>query len=214
MKKVFTSLFISLLVLAVSPLIKVDAKSTLDKQDAFNLLDSAFQLQVSLSEQPNSMENIRNILKKSFSEEYTEDFINMNVQKSMDGRGYQTYGTDIALYYIPFFTYSENTKLGYSPVNKQWYVYEWFPGTTDGPNSYEGHYEAIGLIEDSGKWVINDYQIAFDPNILNDTQEVTQSSSENEESSSQTFVKRMTDYISYGFITQMSHWFGINAWKS
>ncbi|OCA89780.1 DUF3993 domain-containing protein [Bacillus sp. FJAT-27986] len=211
MKKVLTSLFITMLVLAVSPLVKVDAKSTLDKQDAFNLLDSAFQLQVSLSEKPRSMDNIRDLLKNSFSEEYTEDFINMNVQKSVDGSGYQTYGTDIALYYIPFFTYSEHTKLGYSSANDQWYVYEWFPGNTDGPVSYEGHYEAIGLMYDHNKWVINDYQIAFDPKTLDDSQEIAQNSSVDKEPSNPTFINRLTDYISYGFINHRSHWFGMIA---
>jgi hypothetical protein len=211
MKKVLTSLFVVMLVLAISPLAKVGANSTLDKQDAFSLLDHAFQLQVSLSEKPRSLESIRNLLKESFSEEYTEDFINMNVQKNMDGSGYLTYGTDIALYYIPFFTYSEDTKLGYSSTNNQWYVYEWFPGNTEGPTSYDGHYEAIGLIHDNGKWLINDYQIAFDPQTLDDSKEIAQSSNNDTESNSQTFINQLTDYISYGFINQMSHWFGIGG---
>lgn len=213
MRKLLTSLFTVILVLAASPLAKVDANSKLDKQDAFNILNEAFKLQVSLSEEPRTMDEIRDLLKESFSEEYTEDFINMNVQESRDGNGYQTYGTDIALYYIPFFTYSDDTKFGYSSTNDHWYVYEWFPENTDGPLSSEGHYEAIGLIYDHNKWVINDYQIAFDPEVLDGSKDTAQKVSEEEEPYSQTFIEGMTDYISYGFINQMSHWFGIDGLK-
>ena len=212
MKKVLTSLFAVMLLVAVSPLAKVDASSKLDKQDAFRLLNKSFELQVSLSEQPRAMEDIQDLLSESFSEEYTKDFIDMNVQKSMDGKGYQTYGTDIALYYIPFFTYSENTEIGYSSLNDHWYVYEWFPENTDGPVSYDGHYEAIGLVYKDNKWVINDYQIAFDPEVIDNGKDKIQTSKE-VESSTLTFVDKMTDFISYGFINQMSHWVGMYGLK-
>ena len=213
MKKFITSLFAVILVLVISPLAKVDANSKFDKQEAFNLLNKSFELQVSLSEQPRTMDEIRDLLKESFSEEYAEDFINMNVQKSMDGSGYLTYGTDIALYYIPFFTYGEDTKFGYSSTNDHWYVYEWFPENADGPVSYDGHYEAIGLTYENNKWVINDYQIAFDPEVIDTSKEITKKPNENEQVSSTTIIDRMTSFISYGFINQMSHWFGIYGLK-
>ena len=212
MKKVLTSLFAVILLVAVSPLAKVDASSKLDKQDAFRLLNKSFELQVSLSEQPRAMEDIQDLLSESFSDEYTKDFIDMNVQKSMDGKGFQTYGTDMALYYIPFFTYSENTEIGYSSLNDHWYVYEWFPENTDGPVSYDGHYEAIGLVYKDNKWVINDYQIAFDPEVIDNGEDETQTSKE-VEPSTLTLVDKMTDFISYGFINQMSHWVGMYSLK-
>lgn len=212
MKKVLTSLFAVILLVAVSPLAKVDASSKLDKQDAFRLLNKSFELQVSLSEQPRAMEDIQDLLSESFSDEYTKDFIDMNVQKSMDGKGFQTYGTDMALYYIPFFTYSENTEIGYSSLNDHWYVYEWFQENTDGPVSYDGHYEAIGLVYKDNKWVINDYQIAFDPEVIDNGEDETQTSKE-VEPSTLTLVDKTTDFISYGFINQMSHWVGMYSLK-
>ena len=215
MKKVLTSLLTVILVLAVSPLTQVNANNQLDKQEAFNLLKKSFELQVSLSEQARSMEDIKTLLRKSFSEDFTEDFIELNVQNSFDGKGYQTYGTDVALYYIPFFTYGEETKFGYSTTNDQWYVYEWFTENTDGPVSYEGHYEAVGLTYENNRWVISDYQIVFDPEVVDTETEkkIKKESNDHKQVKKQAFVDKLTDYISYGFINQMSHWFGFVGFK-
>ena len=217
MKKVLTSLFAVILVLTVSPLAKANASNQLDKQHAFNLLKKSFELQVSLSEQPRSMNDIRNLLKEAFTKEFAEDFIHLNVQSSLDGKGYQTYGTDMALYYIPFFTYGEETEFGYSSVNDHWYVYEWFPDNADGPVSYEGHYEAIGLIYENNRWVINDYQLTFDPEVIDSgkdsEKEMTVKSNKHKQVDEQTMLDKLTTFISYGFINQMSHWFGFDGLK-
>ena len=112
------------------------------------------------------MEEVKESLGRYFTPEYTNDFIEMNVQENMDGEGYLAYGTDFALYYIPFFTYDENTKVGYDSDLNQWYVYEWFEESSDGPVTYNGHYEAVGLTFEDGRWAVDDYQIQFNPDEL------------------------------------------------
>jgi Protein of unknown function (DUF3993) len=166
MKHLMRMLLMSMAIVLVFPLLNVKADRQLSKDEAFRILQDAFNAQVALSEKPRSMEEIEGSLERYFTVDYTEDFIEMNVKESMDGEGYQTYGTDAALYYIPFFTYDESTKIGYDSKREQWYVYEWFDESVDGPVSYEGHYEAAGISFDGDKWVVDDYQIRFDPNDL------------------------------------------------
>ncbi|WP_455661103.1 DUF3993 domain-containing protein [Pradoshia sp.] len=167
MKHLMRMLLVSLAIVLVFPLLNVKADRQLSEEEAFRLLQEAFDTQVALNEKPRSMEAIEESLGRYFTTEYTEDFIEMNVKENIDGEGYLAYGTDFALYYIPFFTYDENTEIGYDRERDQWYVYEWFGESVDGPVSYEGHYEAVGITYEDNGWTINDYQIRFNPDDLN-----------------------------------------------
>ena len=166
MKHLLRVILASLAIFIAIPILKVNADRQLNKEEAFRLLQNAFKTQVALSEKPRSMEEVKESLKRYFTPEYTNDFIEMNVQENMDGEGYLAYGTDFALYYIPFFTYDENTKVGYDSDLNQWYVYEWFEESSEGPVTYNGHYEAVGLTFEDGRWAVDDYQIQFNPDEL------------------------------------------------
>ena len=166
MKYLLRTFLASLAIFIVIPILNVNADRQLNEEEAFRLLQNAFKTQVALSEKPRSMEEVKESLKRYFTPEYTNDFIEMNVQENMDGEGYLAYGTDFALYYIPFFTYDENTKVGYDSDLNQWYVYEWFEESSDGPVTYNGHYEAVGLTFEDGRWAVDDYQIQFNPDEL------------------------------------------------
>ena len=166
MKYLLRTFLASLAIFIVIPILNVNADRQLNEEEAFRLLQNAFKTQVALSEKPRSMEEVKESLGRYFTPEYTNDFIEMNVQENMDGEGYLAYGTDFALYYIPFFTYDENTKVGYDSDLNQWYVYEWFEESSDGPVTYNGHYEAVGLTFEDGRWAVDDYQIQFNPDEL------------------------------------------------
>ena len=166
MKYLLRTFLASLAIFIVIPILNVNADRQLNEEEAFRLLQNAFKTQVALSEKPRSMEEVKESLGRYFTPEYTNDFIEMNVQENMDGEGYLAYGTDFALYYIPFFTYDENTKVGYDSDLNQWYVYEWFEESSEGPVTYNGHYEAVGLTFEDGRWAVDDYQIQFNPDEL------------------------------------------------
>ncbi|MFB3168906.1 DUF3993 domain-containing protein [Neobacillus sp. 179-C4.2 HS] len=150
MKKTLLILFIVLLLIPLSP----NAKDSLsDKNDVFSFLQKAFQAQISLSDQTRTKQEIRDVLSPYFSEEYQKMFWDENMFEE-EGK-FVTYGSDFAFYYIPFFQYSGETKVVISPESI--YVLQFFPPTTDGPVSYEDHYEGIMLKKMDGSWKIADY---------------------------------------------------------
>lgn len=130
------------------------ADSDLDgREDVFAFLGKAFDSQVSLSEKGRTMDEIEAILDPYFTEEYKSRFIEENVVGQEND--YQTYGTDFAPYYIPFYAFSEKTKV--VKVENEIYVVEYFPGDAEGPVSYEDHYEGLKLVNETGDWKVAQY---------------------------------------------------------
>lgn len=130
------------------------ADSGLDgREDVFAFLEKAFESQVSLSEKGRTMDEIEAVLNPYFTEEYKSQFIGENVVGQEND--YQTYGTDFAPYYIPFYAFSEKTKV--VQMENEIYVVEFFPGNTEGPVSYEDHYEGLKLVNEDGDWKVAQY---------------------------------------------------------
>ena len=130
------------------------AESDLDgREEVFAFLGKAFDSQVSLSEKGRTMEEIERVLDPYFTDDYKSRFIEENVVGQENE--YQTYGTDFALYYIPFYAFSEKTKV--VEMENEIYVVEFFPGNTEGPVSYEDHYEGLKLVKETGNWKVADY---------------------------------------------------------
>jgi hypothetical protein len=123
------------------------------REDVFEFLGKAFDSQVSLSEKSRTMEEIEGVLDPYFTEDYKSRFIKENVVGQENE--YQTYGTDFALYYIPFYAFSEKTKV--VEMENEIYVVEFFPGNTEGPVGYEDHYEGLKLVKEAGNWKVADY---------------------------------------------------------
>ncbi|MHC0038618.1 DUF3993 domain-containing protein [Pseudoneobacillus sp. C159] len=123
------------------------------REMVFQLLESAFRAQISLSEEDRSIEEINSILDPYFSKDYSQKFLDVNLHEE-NGK-YFTYGTDFGEYYIPFFHYSEYTKIVIEP--KEIYVFEYFPQKQQGPVGYDSHYEGILLSKDGDKWKISNY---------------------------------------------------------
>ncbi|MEW8971195.1 MAG: DUF3993 domain-containing protein [Mesobacillus sp.] len=130
------------------------ADSDLDgREEVFAFLGNAFDSQVSLSEKARTMDEIEAVLDPYFTEDYMSRFIDENVVGQENE--YQTYGTDIAPYYIPFYAFSEKTKV--VDMENEIYVVEFFPGNAEGPVSYEDHYEGLKLVMSGGSWKVADY---------------------------------------------------------
>lgn len=130
------------------------AKSSLDgREEVFAFLEKAYDSQVSLSEKGRTMEEIEGILEPYFTESYKTRFIEENVVGQENE--YQTYGTDFAPYYIPFYAFSEKTKV--VEMENEIFVVEYFPGNAEGPVSYEDHYEGLKLVNEDGNWKVAQY---------------------------------------------------------
>ncbi|MFD6441133.1 DUF3993 domain-containing protein, partial [Peribacillus sp. NPDC060186] len=77
-----------------------------------------------------------------------------NVVK-VDG-GFTAYGSDFAPYYIPFFSYDENTEVVYGKSGEFIYVQEEFPVSEDGPVSTGKHVESVTLKKVNNEWKVTD----------------------------------------------------------
>jgi hypothetical protein len=112
-----------------------------EEGEVLEFVESAFMAQVSLSEQGRSLEEVRAILEPYFSESFIKLFLNENIVE--ESGQYLTYGSDFAPYYIPFYSYSEKTRI--VNYHDSIFVVELFPTVSEGPVSYEEHYEAVEL---------------------------------------------------------------------
>lgn len=150
MKKIFLLFFLVFLLMPLSPEANTDIRT---REDVFQFLKDAFHVQVSLSEQDRTKEEIKKLLNPYFSEGYQEIFWTENIVEE-NGKFF-SYGSDFALYYIPFYKYNDDTKVIFE--KNQIYVFEYFPASTEGPVGYDNHYEGILLKKYNGKWKVDQY---------------------------------------------------------
>lgn len=123
------------------------------REMVINLLKDAANAQISLSEKPRTMSEIRDILSPYFTKEYRKLYLKGNLI-STEGK-YMTLGSDFAPFAIPFFAFTGETKVVIE-VNEI-YVIEYFSGSRIGPITYQSHYEGIKLKKVDGKWRVAAY---------------------------------------------------------
>lgn len=122
------------------------------RDDVISFVQAAFNAQTSLSEKGRTLDEIEAILSPFFSEESKRIFLEENLI-SENGL-FITYGTDFPLNYIPFFSYTNETKAVFWEEN-QIYLFEYFPEQKEGPVSYESHYEGVLLTKNHNEWRID-----------------------------------------------------------
>jgi hypothetical protein len=149
--RVVAVIILFLFLIPISP--KADEENFNNREEVFSLLHSAFLAQLSLNEKERTLEEIKLILGPYFTDDYQQLFLKANLYAE-NGK-YLTYGTDFGEYFIPFFKYSESTKVVVE--DHKIYVFEYFPKKTDGPVGYDSHYEGLLLSNVNGKWKISDY---------------------------------------------------------
>ncbi|WP_404462060.1 DUF3993 domain-containing protein [Sutcliffiella horikoshii] len=128
-------------------------------QEVYSFLKDAFQSQLSLGEKHHSLEEIDQILDPYFTKEYQQSFQKEHLFK--EEAGYITYGTDFPTYYIPFFSYDEETKV-VKGKDGEIIVYEFFASDEDMPSLYDDHYEYVKLQETSTGWIVKDYGFEYE----------------------------------------------------
>ncbi|KQL18915.1 DUF3993 domain-containing protein [Cytobacillus solani] len=154
MKKIFLASITCILLFSfIFPSLSHADSRFSDDKSVLQFLQEAFQAQVSLSEKFQSMEEIQNTLFPYFTEDYTREFLDENLVAE-NGK-YITYGTDFPLYYIPFFSYTAETKVIRSQDHM--YIFEFFPETDEGPVGYESHYEGVKLDKADEVWKVAEF---------------------------------------------------------
>lgn len=123
------------------------------KETVYSQLEDSLQVQISLSEEPRTKEEIRNEMSPFFTKDFIERFMNENVEKVPEG--YMTFGTDHAALYIPFFTYGDDTKVTHDKEKDLLYVQENFAGEEEGPLTYDDFYETVRFVKQDGLWKID-----------------------------------------------------------
>lgn len=135
------------------------AEQSPSDQEVYSFLKDAFQSQLSLGETHHSLEEIDQILDPYFTKEYQQSFLKEHLFK--EDAGYITYGTDFPAYYIPFFSYDEETKVIEGEVGEK-IVYEFFASDEDMPSLYDDHYEYVKLQDTSSGWIVKDYGFEYE----------------------------------------------------
>jgi hypothetical protein len=151
MKKKLFLLF--LLLFLIVPLSPQATTGLTTRNEVFDFLKGAYKAQVSLSEKGRTKMEIKNVLDPFFTDEYQTIFWKENIHEE-DGK-YLTYGTDFAQYYIPYYQFSDRTKVVIT--GEEIYVFEFFPASTVGPVVYKSHYEGLRLKKMNSNWKVDKY---------------------------------------------------------
>lgn len=119
----------------------------------FQQLQATFQAQKSLADEHRSLSGVMNVLDEFLTEEYTGKFISENIYH--EDEGYILLGSDVFAYFVPFFSYDENTMV----VRKgnELIVYEFFKANNDGPVVWDDHYEGLVLTQTDSGWKVKKY---------------------------------------------------------
>ncbi|MEH7222380.1 DUF3993 domain-containing protein [Bacillus sp. JJ1566] len=145
---------ICLIGLVSVPTATASSNQPLTKEQVFTQLKEAFQAQSSLTLEFRTYDEVQKTLAPYFQEDYIANFLEENLMKEEEG--YIVYGSDFALYFVPFYSYTDETKILFDQEVNKIFVYELFKSPESGPVSYQDHYEVITLEKISSNWLITD----------------------------------------------------------
>ncbi|MGD6833112.1 DUF3993 domain-containing protein [Sutcliffiella halmapala] len=154
MLKAYTRLSVAVIFILLMGVSYVAAEAPTQKEEVFSFLQEAKEAQFSLGEKHRDMTEIQNELDPYFSRDYQAQFLDAHLFK--EEQGYITYGTDVPHFYIPFFTYGENTKIKQDEATGRLFAYEFFDVDESEANLYPDHYEYVELEKnEQGLQVVN-----------------------------------------------------------
>lgn len=158
MKKINKKIWALLLLLLIGQVHFIQAENVaMSREDTFLFLQEAFKAQTSLGDQFRTEKEIRDVLSPYFTDEYQKLFIAEHIFSEPEG--FILYGSDVFDYFIPMYSYDDNTKI-ITDRNKI-IVYEYFLPELDGPVIWDKpHYESITLKKIKSGWRISDYNIS------------------------------------------------------
>lgn len=143
MLKAYTRLSVAVIFILLIGVSYVAAEAPTQKEEVFSFLQDAQVAQFSLGEKHRDMTEIQNVLDPYFSRDYQEQFLDAHLFK--EEQGYITYGTDVPHFYIPFFTYDENTKIKQDEATGKLFAYQFFDVDESEANLYPDHYEYVEI---------------------------------------------------------------------
>ncbi|MGD6941681.1 DUF3993 domain-containing protein [Cytobacillus gottheilii] len=138
------------------------AYANTDREEVFKHLQNAFEAQISLGGEERSLEEVRAILAPYFTQSAEKLFLDENLYEENDL--YFTLGTDNPFYYIPDFSYNQETKI--AEENGHLYVYQFFPAVYEGPVTYEDRYDGVILTVEDDSYKVSDFLYNIDPSEL------------------------------------------------
>ncbi|WP_433749264.1 DUF3993 domain-containing protein [Falsibacillus pallidus] len=140
------------LFIALAVSVPVEASET--GMDMISETKDAFHAQVSLSEKERSMDAVKQVLAPYFTNGFMDKFINENIVQT--DNGFQTFGSDFAQYFIPFFSYEDGKTKAVKSTQGTIYVMEKFVDDGEGPVSFEDGYQWVRWIQTDDGWKIDD----------------------------------------------------------
>lgn len=174
----------------------VSAEGQNADHEVFAFLKEAFQTQLSLGERHHSMGEIEELLNPYFAKEYQENFLKEHLFEEKEG--FITYGTDFPAYYIPFFSYTDETKV-LEEDNGALTVYEFFPSEDDMPSLYDDHYEFVKLVKSESGWKVVEYGFEYEePDFIEGIASVSKKNSNDFGTINHDAI--LTSLFSFGFI--------------
>ncbi|MDX5474101.1 MAG: DUF3993 domain-containing protein [Bacillaceae bacterium] len=131
------------------------SQEDLSRDEILDKLQEAFHAQYMLSEKYREKSEIEELLSNYFTKEYIEKFSNEHLYKEEEG--YITYGTDFAIFYVPFYSYDDDTKIKYDARSNVYHIYEFFPTEVSRPSLFPDHYQWVSIVKGPDGWKIYDY---------------------------------------------------------
>ncbi|MEK5522472.1 hypothetical protein B5V89_16145 [Heyndrickxia sporothermodurans] len=159
--RVFTAVSIFILIIICGGQ-AINVYASTDDSSIKPIVKRAFDAQVQLSEKERSLNEINELMEPYFTKKFIPLFLKENLVKT--DHGYQTFGTDFPLYYIPFFSYDEYTKV--VKDGNCYYVVESINHHQEGPVKYEKDYKGVRLIHEDGKWKVDEVLDKIPPKIV------------------------------------------------
>ena len=159
---VFSSCIILLFVFN-SP--RILANEFLTEEEVVHFVKNASNAQLSLTEKNRSLQEVEAILSPYFSNLYNQYFIEEHLQEERGG--YRTAETDFTIFYVPFFTYTEQTEIIFDEQQTSIHIMEFFPKDSEHFSLYDDHYESITMRKIGDEWKITQYDFVYEkPSIL------------------------------------------------
>jgi hypothetical protein len=184
----------------------VASEDDINKEELFKSIGQAFEAQVSIGQDTYSKKEIVEILSPYFTDSFIQKFMDENVVE-YEGK-YSVLGSDFAPNYIPYFSYSDLTRV--SNAEEGLVVYENFSGAEDAPVAFLDHEEAIYLKNDEGTWKIDNVLYEFDSSSLDKHSEnKTAANAEMESSNEVVHFKESNHTLAYvftKFFSLLSEW--------
>ncbi|WP_176215214.1 DUF3993 domain-containing protein [Cytobacillus gottheilii] len=133
-----------------------------EREEIFTILQDAYTAQISLGEEERTMEEVKEVLDPYFTQAGEKLFLDENLYE--ENNVYFTLGTDNPFFYIPHFSYDDETQI--EEINGDLYVYQFFPAVYEGPVTYEDRYDGVVLTKQDHMYKVSDFLYNIDPSQL------------------------------------------------